>query len=246
MQMFAEFPIGLLTALVILTFGTWTWRDATRRANSMVGAGQGRLHSLPGYHGWYGALWVVGPALSLLLIHDMTAQGSIRALLQTGLSPQILGLSPDRLDLFFTDARKIAFGGIPSATTPELTAAAASLKSIAGGLNVAFSAGALLLAGLGFFLARSQLGRDFRARNAVEACVRAFMIVAAAIAILTTAGIVLSLLFETLKFFSNYNYPLMLIQTNYYQNQLIDIYNLHKLMQTYNHHLVKRQHLSNF
>lgn len=205
MQMFAEFPIGLLTALVILTFGTWTWRDATRRANSMVGAGQGRLHSLPGYHGWYGALWVVGPALSLLLIHDMTAQGSIRALLQTGLSPQILGLSPDRLDLFFADARKIAFGGIPSATTPELTAAAASLKSIAGGLNVAFSAGALVLAGLGFFLARSQLGRDFRARNAVEACVRAFMIVAAAIAILTTAGIVLSLLFETLKFFSNYS-----------------------------------------
>jgi phosphate transport system permease protein len=205
MQVFAEFPIGLLTALLVLAFGTWTWREATARATSIGRAGQGRLHSLPGYHGWYGALWVVVPALSLLLFHDVTAQGSIRALLQAGLSAETLGLSQDRLDLFFNDANKIAFGGTPSTTTPELTAAAASIKSIAGGLNAAFSAGALVLAGLGFFLARSQLSRDFRARNAVEACVRAFMIVAAGIAILTTAGIVLSLLFETLKFFSNYS-----------------------------------------
>jgi phosphate transport system permease protein len=49
------------------------------------------------------------------------------------------------------------------------------------------------------------LGRDFRARNAVEVCIKAAMMVASGIAILTTLGIVLSLLFETLRFFSNYS-----------------------------------------
>jgi phosphate transport system permease protein len=81
-----------------------------------------------------------------------------------------------------------------------------ALHNLTGGLNIAFVLGACALSGLGFFLSRSQLSRDFRARNAVEMCVRVLMVVASGIAILTTAGIVLSLLFETLKFFSSYSF----------------------------------------
>jgi phosphate transport system permease protein len=71
--------------------------------------------------------------------------------------------------------------------------------------TIAFCIAALGLALLGFFLARSQLSQDFRARTAVERWVSGFMIAASAIAILTTLGIVLSLLFETIKFFSAYS-----------------------------------------
>jgi phosphate transport system permease protein len=205
MQALADFPVNLLVGVMILAFGVWAWREANQRALALARSGQGRLHSLPGYHGWYSTLWVVVPALAFLLLHDIIGGSAVRSLVQRGLSAETLALHSDRLDLFFADAAKIAFGGTPSVTTPELTAVAASIRSVTASLSVAFGVGALALAGLGFYLSRSQLGRDFRARNAVEACVRASMILASGIAIVTTMGIVLSLLFETLKFFGNYS-----------------------------------------
>ncbi|WP_163850186.1 phosphate ABC transporter permease subunit PstC [Pseudooceanicola aestuarii] len=60
----------------------------------------------------------------------------------------------------------------------------------------------LALAGLGYALSRTN--RDFRARNSVEKVVMALLIAAASIAILTTVGIVLSLVFNTIEFFRLY------------------------------------------
>lgn len=63
---------------------------------------------------------------------------------------------------------------------------------------------ALILAGAGLALSLSRSAPDFRARNAVETFVRGFLILCSSIAILTTAGIVFSMLFETGNFFSQY------------------------------------------
>ena len=61
---------------------------------------------------------------------------------------------------------------------------------------------AFALVGLGYAMARTH--RDFRARNVVESGVRVLLILASTIAILTTIGIVLSMLFETFNFFRLY------------------------------------------
>ncbi|MHA7876105.1 phosphate ABC transporter permease subunit PstC [Roseivivax sp.] len=61
---------------------------------------------------------------------------------------------------------------------------------------------ALALAGLVYGIAESR--KDFRARNTVEQGIRALLILAASIAILTTIGIVLSLVFNTIEFFRLY------------------------------------------
>lgn len=156
MQMVADFPFSLTFALLILALGALAWRSSRARAQNLVMSGAGRLHSLPGYHGWYSALLVTLPALTLLVLQSLVLRHA----------------DP-------------VFAGIWS--------------------NIAFGFGALGLAGLGFFLSRSQLGRDFRARNKVEFLVQALMILASGIAIVTTLGIVLSLLFETVKFFENYS-----------------------------------------
>lgn len=60
------------------------------------------------------------------------------------------------------------------------------------------------VAGLGWGLTR--IGPDFRARNVVEKIVKGFLIFCSSIAILTTAGIVLSLIFETGHFFRKYSW----------------------------------------
>ncbi|MBM3507810.1 MAG: phosphate ABC transporter permease subunit PstC [Alphaproteobacteria bacterium] len=57
-------------------------------------------------------------------------------------------------------------------------------------------------AGAGLWLALQRVRARQRARNHVEAVIRLLLLLASAVAILTTVGIVLSLLFESLRFFA--------------------------------------------
>ena len=64
----------------------------------------------------------------------------------------------------------------------------------------------LALAVLGLFFGVRRARPDFRARNQVERVVLALLIAASSIAVLTTVGIVWSMLSETFDFFSKYPY----------------------------------------
>ncbi|MFC3118123.1 PstC family ABC transporter permease [Jhaorihella thermophila] len=57
--------------------------------------------------------------------------------------------------------------------------------------------------GLAFLYAQRKIAPDWRARNRTEAIVKAILAVTAGIAIVTTVGIFLSLIFETVTFFEN-------------------------------------------
>ena len=63
------------------------------------------------------------------------------------------------------------------------------------------AAAVLLIALAGLALAVRAADPDFRARNIVERGIMVLLIVAASLAILTTVGIVLSMLFESINFF---------------------------------------------
>ncbi|GLK64009.1 phosphate ABC transporter permease subunit PstC [Paracoccus kondratievae] len=65
---------------------------------------------------------------------------------------------------------------------------------------------ALLLAAAGLAFALIRTAPGFRARNAVESMVKGLLILCSIIAILTTAGIVFSMLFETGHFFQKYSW----------------------------------------
>jgi phosphate transport system permease protein len=62
-------------------------------------------------------------------------------------------------------------------------------------------AGALAIGVLGALLSTSRITPQFAARDAVERVVRGLLFASSGVAILTTIGIVLSLLFESLRFF---------------------------------------------
>jgi phosphate transport system permease protein len=66
----------------------------------------------------------------------------------------------------------------------------------------AVAALALAMAAGGLAFARSHISAEFRARNRVEGVIRVALFASSALAVLTTIGIVLSLLFESLRFFS--------------------------------------------
>lgn len=117
-------------------------------------------------------------------------------------------ISPrERRQLFLADARAIAFGaGLASRNTPELRAAALAMRPVEDMFRFAAAGLVLALAVGGLAWARSRVRASFRARNRVESVISALLMIASLIAILTTLGIVFSLLFESLRFFAAINW----------------------------------------
>ncbi|MCB1338048.1 MAG: phosphate ABC transporter permease subunit PstC [Maritimibacter sp.] len=88
--------------------------------------------------------------------------------------------------------------------SPEVFAAAEHYRASRRGGALAM-VGVVLLLAAGFFgWSYARIAPDQRARNITENFVKAMLIGASMVAILTTVGIVLSLLFETLNFFRMY------------------------------------------
>ena len=59
--------------LLALGLGLAGWLAARSRAWAFQRASKQRLHSLPGYHGWYVALWTVVPALLFAVVWSSIA-----------------------------------------------------------------------------------------------------------------------------------------------------------------------------
>jgi phosphate transport system permease protein len=204
-ELVATTPAALATALIVTALAALAYRQGAAAALAALGpspAPGDRLNSLPGYHGWLAAIWTAAPALAILAVYGLV-HGRVETLLLTGALPEaVRALPPERLDLFLLDARRIAFGGTPSEVTPALEAAARQLAGVSGGLKIAACLAGLAAAAAGLFAFTRTRPAGFRARAQVETFVTGLMILCSGIAILTTAGIVLSLLFETLRFFS--------------------------------------------
>jgi phosphate transport system permease protein len=95
-----------------------------------------------------------------------------------------------------------------------------ALSTVAPGLDNPWLRGLIALAaGLAAFaLAFGKIDRDFRARNFVERMVLGILMLASSIAILTTLGIVMSLLFETFNFFRQYSWTQFFFGTEWSPN----------------------------
>ena len=192
----------ILVAIAVLMAAGYLF--GRRRSLSAAG-GRGnlsRLHSLPAYYGFYAALWAGLPALLLLIVWAFFQDSVITRLVIAGLPPELQKLPADQLNLLINDIRNLATGNIVSGEmSPAAQAAAEHFSSLRHAANIAIWVLVAALALLGLTLARFRIKPDFRARNAVERTVRVIMIAFSTIAILTTLGVLLSVLYESLIFF---------------------------------------------
>ena len=174
------------------------------RSLSLVGGpGHGMaLHSLPGYYGYYVAIWVALPAIALLLLWMLIEPRLIIAMVVSGLPESYRNLPAGELNLLVNNIQNLASGDVISVDADEmLQAAAAQFNAYAAKSQQILAVLALGVAGLGGAHAWRLIHPDLRARNRVERVVRWFLIAASSIAIFTTVGIVLSVLFEAIRFF---------------------------------------------
>lgn len=191
----------LIPVLVLLTIvGFYFGRS---RAMSQAGGDAKSLHSRPNYYGYYVALWCGIPSF-LLVFGWWALQGDIIDSVVMGGLPESLtdGLDRAERQLLLNDIRNLADDSVVSREVgPELQAAANAYAAIQQTAALSLFAAALASAIAGLSYARSRINPSMRARTNVERAIAAVLIVCSTIAILTTLGIVLSLLFETIRFF---------------------------------------------
>jgi phosphate transport system permease protein len=160
------------------------------------------LHSLPGHYGLYTAIWAGIPALLLLFVWKSVEPTLINEIVVRDLPTEIQSLPPERVGLIMNDVKNLVAGNIVSGeVSPEIQAAADHWQRLEKGSGVSRSVLSIALAGLGLFFARRLIKPALRARNRVERVARRFLLACSTIAIITTVGIVLSVLFESILFF---------------------------------------------
>jgi phosphate transport system permease protein len=174
---------------------------AQRRALLAVSGDASSLHSLPGHYGWYAALWCGVPGLLVVLVWLVAAPWALDQLTLSAIPDGAAGKSDAEVALFLNDVKNLAKGSIASSQAVAIESAArryGELRSLGGALALTLSA-LLCLAGGGIALRR--IRPELAARVSVERAVSALLMACSTIAILVTLGIVLSLIFETLRFF---------------------------------------------
>jgi phosphate transport system permease protein len=190
--------------VVLLLFSYWVGK---RRAYAVSGGHPVYLHSLPSYYGAYVALWCAIPSVVLAALWLIAEPHIAEYMLVQALPPEKQNLPPDKLGLLITDIQNIAAGyQIFGDVTPAMERAAAAYNSVSNVGRAFALVAALGLSVVGLALGRRYVSTNLRARNRVERVITIVMIIASTIAIMTTVGIVLSLLFEALRFFGRVSF----------------------------------------
>ncbi|MEQ8230059.1 MAG: phosphate ABC transporter permease subunit PstC [Rhodospirillales bacterium] len=195
-----SFPVlfGVLALLTVLGFFL-----GRARALSTANGHARNLHSLPNYYGYYIGLWCAAPGF-LLLIGWMALETSVMdSMLIANLPASLQGLPKAELSLLLNDVKNLANGDIVSREVidADLRDAAAFYASLTSSSKLLVTALMVVLTCGGILIARGRIQPALRARNSVERAFMVIMIICSTIAVLTTLGIILSLVFESLRFF---------------------------------------------
>ncbi|MBL8838986.1 MAG: phosphate ABC transporter permease subunit PstC [Alphaproteobacteria bacterium] len=191
----------LFAALLILT-ATSFYMGRSAAVAQRAATGQ-PLHSLPGYYGWYVVCWCGIPAAFVVVAWLAFETTIVQALVVRSLPQAIRDLPADQLGLIISDIRNVAGGlATTSANRADVMAAAAHLRWIQTVATAALWVCVLAAGIAGLLIGRRHIVPSLRARNDVEQVVRIILIIASTIAVVTTVGIVLSLLFESMSFFA--------------------------------------------
>ncbi|SLN36903.1 phosphate ABC transporter permease subunit PstC [Oceanibacterium hippocampi] len=194
-------PVSTL-AIVLVLMALSAFYMGRRRATAAQANGGYRTSSRPHHHGLYLAIWVAIPA-ALVAAFWLLIQGYvIDSIVLADLPPAYADISPDRLNLLLQEIHSVAGGGIVGREVDD------GLRLLAERYHdlsmIGDAARLVLVLGLAigaFVFALRRISPRLQARERVEKVIMIFLIVASTISILTTVGIVLSLLFETMRFF---------------------------------------------
>lgn len=194
----------LITTLIILALIPLAFLAGRRKAPGPEARKQGGVASgSAAYFGSYVAMWCGIPSLLLIFFWIALEPAIIDMILISGLPENMTaGKSPAELDLIKSQIQSLSQGIRFGTPDPAMVEAASRLRDLHATSNYALFVVALALAIFGIVFARGRIHGAFPARTRVETATTVILIVCSTIAILTTLGIVVSLLFESFRFFA--------------------------------------------
>jgi phosphate transport system permease protein len=196
----------LITLVALLIFSYFIGRKRSIAVSSFKkgSSGQRNLHSLPSYYGYMVAIWAGVPAILVLVLWSAFNSSIITTLTISGLPEVMQAESKDTLGLIINEIKNIAdSANVAAEPDPIKRNAAIHYQRLQGLSSLAKTVLVFVIALLGMLFAWRMVKPETRARNIVEKVIRWGMIICASIAILSTVGIVFSVLFESIHFFKS-------------------------------------------
>ena len=188
--------------LLALGLGLAGWLAARARAWAFRReSADGRLPSLPIYHAWYVALWIVLPMVAFITLWSAIAPGLVTQQVLNNPAAADLPAFGFQRQTILNEARAVATGAADAVFNPQASALVEPYRDALSHYNLIGIVVALLIAFVAGAWAFLRLKPDFAARTRVERIVMTILLGASLVAILTTIGIFASLVFETVRFF---------------------------------------------
>ncbi|WP_210356637.1 phosphate ABC transporter permease subunit PstC [Sphingomonas beigongshangi] len=177
------------------------WLVARMRAATFRRPRVARFSALPAHHGWFVGICTLAPPLIFLAVWSATAPALVTdAVLATPAAAMLPPPGFERASIL-SEARELGAGRSQGAFHDLAEKLAPAYAHAQHRYDTIATAAALLLAFAGGALAFTRVRPDFAARTQVERGVMLMLLVASLIAILTTVGIVASLIYESVRFF---------------------------------------------
>ncbi len=171
--------------------------------------------SLPTYYAQYIMVWCLLPALIVyfgwIIFEDQIIQNLVLANFDFDLNPAL------NASLLIAEIKNVALSdSFAEGKATEILNAAEHYASIKYVSSISFYLSILIVMILGVMFASRKLQPSFRAQQSIENYVKYFLFFCSSVAVLTTVGIVFSLLFESLRFFSDVSVFEFLFGTKWY------------------------------
>lgn len=189
--------------LSLVGLGVFSFLFGRHRIRHQALSSAVRQHSRDVYHGSFLLLCTLLAPLVLLIVWTGISPLVIDAMLEDFLLQRRPDIDAGALGVMIAKVKAFHVGSINAAFIDDvIRAGEVYYGTLLSNSTIGRSLAVFLLALTGMVLGARRIALRFTARHAVEHVSGYIMLIASAIAILTTIGIVLSLIFETMRFFN--------------------------------------------
>jgi len=186
------------------------------RAVSTVGGDIRKLHSLPRHYGYFVAMWCGIPAFLLCVVWFLFESHIINIFVLTEITTIEADASSAVVSRILSDIEFLAANGSGKhADNAEMLRAAEKMNTLQTVGTASLIVAVIAAAITGLIVGTKSISVELRARNYVERVIRIVLLISSIVAILTTIGIVGSLLFEALRFFGKIPFTEFLFGTQW-------------------------------
>ena len=192
--------------LLLAGFGVLAFVQGRLRSLSLArhAGGIRFLSALPFYYGLQSLFWTVLPSLILLAVWLLFRNTLITHLVVNTLPPEIMPTNSAEQNLIVSQLHNIAAGALSGdSLSVDMQAAADRLIRFERIGRWVISGALLSFVGFGLLVSYRRISLRQNARVQSEQIIKLLLLACASIAIFTTAGIVFSVIFESIQFFKS-------------------------------------------